>query len=224
MSRRAPSFLWPLLWSLLGLTALVTLLAVNATAREVGLEAFKTLFGIVTTPFILESTIALVFFCALMLINQWRLKKEGDGWVYLVSQEPQPGASLPATISQRLQGVVMQEKPEVPDEARTEQSLIEGYLELGMSAQAKQEFDSQDSLPDDAATALLRVRVLAANLDTEPARALLRSTVERFPESHRLTAQALAETCSWFAQHLPARSHETAIWREEARKLGVLHA
>jgi hypothetical protein len=223
MNRRTSVFSSAFLWSLLGMAALTALLVVSPTAREVALEAGTTLLGIVTTPFILESTIAIIFFCALMLINQWRLKKEGDGWVYLVSQEQDPGAKLPASITQRLQGIVMDEKPGLPDEAQTECSRIEGYLELGMPAQAREELDAQTDLPDDARTALLRMRVLAANLDTEPARTLLRETLGRFPEARMAIIQAVAETCTWFTQHLPTHTAENALWREEARQLGLLH-
>ena len=223
MNHRTSVFSSAFLWSLLGIAALTALLVVSPTAREVALETGSVLLGIVATPFILETTIALVFFCALMLINQWRLKKEGDGWVYLVSQDQETGAKLPASITQRLHGIVMEQKPEVPDEAQTECSRIEGYLELGMPAQAKEELDAQTDLPNDARTALLRVRVLAANLDTGPARTLLHETLDRFPDARTAVVQTVADTCGWFTQHLPTHAEEAALWREEARQLGLIH-
>lgn len=223
MNHRSSAFFSTLIWSLLGIAALTALLAASPTAREVALEAGRSLLGIVTTPFILESTIAFVFFCALMLINQWRLKKEGDGWVYLVTQEQDAGTTLPASITQRLQGIVMEQQPEMPDEAQTECSRIEGYLELGMPSQAMEELGAQTDLPDDARSALLRMRVLAANLDTAPARSLLRETLARFPDERTAAVHAVAETCAWFTQHLPANTTESSLWREEARQLGLLH-
>lgn len=61
----------------------IALVLQNATAREVALQAAANLFGFVTTPFILEATVALFGLIAVMTYNQWRLGKEGDGWVVL---------------------------------------------------------------------------------------------------------------------------------------------
>jgi hypothetical protein len=58
------------------------------TAREVVWQGFANLFGFFTTPFILEATVAVLGLIAVMTYNQWRISKEGDGWVYL----PEPGA------------------------------------------------------------------------------------------------------------------------------------
>ncbi len=69
---------------LTGVLALALLLLLqNATAREVSLQAAAYLFGFVTTPFILEATLALLGLLAVMTYNQWRVSKEGDGWVVL---------------------------------------------------------------------------------------------------------------------------------------------
>lgn len=55
----------------------------HPTAREITLQGAANLFGFVTTPFILEATLALLGLVAVMTYNQWRLHKEGDGWVIL---------------------------------------------------------------------------------------------------------------------------------------------
>ncbi|MFZ4764488.1 MAG: hypothetical protein ACOYMN_05995 [Roseimicrobium sp.] len=223
MNRAMPRFAWSFIGGGMALGALAALLTFSATAREVATETAATLFGIVSSPFALEATLALCFLSALILYNQWRLKKEGDGWVYLVSQEPD--ASLSPSASQRLEGVVLATLPEPVDEAQTTRSLVEGYLELGMAAQAQQELAASPDLPDDAATTALRIRVLAANLGTEEALALLRLATTRWYESHAQLAQlahATVETCQWFAQHLPQHQHERALWQEQARHLGVL--
>lgn len=215
MQSRVARILWPVIWTVLGIAALTTLLVLNATAREVATGTAKTLFGIFTTPFILESTVAVIGFLIVLFINQWRLKKEGDGWVYLVSQEPEAG-TLPASITQRLQSIVMQDKPEAMDEAGTARANVEGFLELGMAAQAMQTLQGFSDLPDDEATAALRVRVLAANLDTATALSLLRESALRFPSSRSMFAQGALDCASWLDAHAPQQRETAAAWRAEA--------
>ncbi len=68
----------------LGLAAgVLVLLLRNEASREVTLQAAANFFGFVTTPFVLEATLALFGLVAVMTYNQWRLSKEGDGWVVL---------------------------------------------------------------------------------------------------------------------------------------------
>ncbi len=59
----------------------------SPTASEVVWQAAANFFGLVTTPFILEATVALLGLTAVMTYNQWRISKEGDGWVVLPEDE-----------------------------------------------------------------------------------------------------------------------------------------
>jgi uncharacterized integral membrane protein len=220
MTDRASRILWSAIWTVLGAAALITLLVLNATAREVATETAKTLFGIFTTPFILEATVALTGIFIVLAINHWRLKKEGDGWVYLVSQEPdQSAGKLPAAITQRLQGVVMQDKPEAVDEAATARANVEGFLELGMAAQAAQALEEFRDLPDDEATAALRIRVLAANLDTGAAQALVHESAGRFAGKEALWVQTALECAGWIEAHAQQQQAALQFWREQAGRL-----
>ena len=81
-------WLTPLLFSLGLLAALGTVWTVSATAREVLSKAVMMLVGALATPFILESSIAVIGLVIVVVINQRRLQKEGDGWVYLAQTEP----------------------------------------------------------------------------------------------------------------------------------------
>ena len=79
----------------LGLTLAVVVAAVllvlnHPTAREITLQGAANLFGFVTTPFILEATLALLGLVAVMTYNQWRIHKEGDGWVILPEDKKDP--------------------------------------------------------------------------------------------------------------------------------------
>lgn len=74
-------WLEPVLWTL-GMVAAMTVFAcVNETAGEVAVQGLAYLFAFVTTPFFLEASAAFVGLCIVLIINQRRIAKEGDGWV-----------------------------------------------------------------------------------------------------------------------------------------------
>lgn len=219
MPSRTARILWPVTWIVLGIFAFGALLALNATAREVVTETTRMLFAIVTTPFILEGTVAILGVFVVLGINHWRMSKEGDGWVYLATQEPDAStAKLPAAITERLQGVVLQVKPEEGDEAATIRANIEGFLELGMAAQAAEALTGCP-LPDDEATAALHVRVLAANVDTESAQRLLRASADRFAGARAIFSQTATDCADWLASHAPRHRDAVDLWRREAADL-----
>jgi hypothetical protein len=216
MSRRSSPIILAVLVVVFGIVAIAAIFAANSTAREVAAGTAATLFGIVTTPIIFESTIAIFGIFIVLAIARWRLHKEGDGWVYLVTQEPgQHGAALPPSITQRLKGVVLQDKPEAMDEAGTARAKVEGFLELGMAAQAAEALEENDDLPDDEATAALRVRVLAANLDTACARELFRASNARYITHHALFAQTAMECANWLESHAPHQKAAVQLWHSE---------
>lgn len=209
-------YFWPVLWTVLSVVGYLVLLVCSPTAREVSGETARVLFSIFSTPFILEATVALIGIFIVLGINHWRLGKEGDGWVYMVSQEVDESESG-AKSSQRLQGIIFHDKPLMLDLESTTQSVLEGYLDLGMAAQALQELQEQSDLPDDATTAALKIRISAANLDTESARFMLKQCLERFPESRGLFQQTAKDNSAWLQTHLPG--HESIlIWDKVARE------
>jgi predicted permease len=70
-----------LLWIVIVMTTFGVLLKNNATAREIVGEGFAVLFGFFTTPFILESSSAVVGLLILLQWNQWQRRKDVDEWV-----------------------------------------------------------------------------------------------------------------------------------------------
>jgi hypothetical protein len=207
----------------LAVGALAAVVAFSESAQEVTKDTLRALFGIFSTPFILESTVGLFALFIILAINKHRLEKEGDGWVYMMVQEPDEkgGSPLPKAITQRLQGTVMKDKPEPVDEALTERSMVEGFLELGMAAEARREFDSQNELPDDAMTAALRVRVLASNLDTAQAQEFLATSAARFTSHVGLLSATALEQSNWFRKHMPAHEEHALLWHAEALTLAA---
>ncbi len=131
-------WLAPLLSFVAMVTAVVVVCKVSDTAGEVLAKAVMTMAGAMATPFILETTVALVGLVIVIAINQWRLQKEGDGWVYLAQTNPDP-ASVEAgadTASKRLEGVVMPVPPDREIDLNARLAIAEGYLELGLKQEA----------------------------------------------------------------------------------------
>lgn len=209
------------------LAALGLLLYVSPAAREVTRDTLALLFTIFATPFILETTVAVAGLVAVLTYNQWRRNKDGEDWVYMVTQEAdetesKDGEKLPKAITQRLQGVVMQEKPEVLDEVQAVSGMIEGYLELGMPSQALDELHRIADLPDCPASSMLRFRVLGANLATEPALSLLRDAAERFPHARPELVVAAQDIALWIEKHMRSQVRAIASWRQEAETIARL--
>lgn len=129
----------PVIFTLGLIMALTIVWQVSEVAREVLAKAIMTLFGAMATPFVLETSIALLGLCIVIAYNQWRLTKEGDGWVYLAQTEPDAasvatGAETPA---QRLDGVIMTTPPDGGTDLNARLAMIEGYLDLGLTQEAQ---------------------------------------------------------------------------------------
>ncbi|MDZ4287360.1 MAG: hypothetical protein U0984_05350 [Prosthecobacter sp.] len=128
----------PLLFIAAIVAGLVTACYASETAREVLAKAVMNIVGAVSTPFILEATVAVVGLCVVLAFNQWRLHKEGDGWVYLAQTEPD-AASLAEgaeTPPHRLDPVVLEQKPDVAVAFAARLAIVEGYLDLGLKREA----------------------------------------------------------------------------------------
>ncbi|TLD69357.1 hypothetical protein FEM03_18490 [Phragmitibacter flavus] len=215
---RLPSqLIGPIVCILAAIAGLAALVSFNPTAREVVLNTSIAIFTVFTTPFILEITSVILFFTALLTYNSWRQHKDGNDWVYLVTQETEDGdRPLSPSASQRLQSQVLSEKPEFASETETVITVLEGYLELGMPSQALAELhqlpaDNPDFIP-------LRVRILSANLQTQEAVDLLHQTFEAHPETCPQLVQAALENARWLLNHLSRRDLATQ-WIAEARQL-----
>lgn len=131
-------WLTPLLSTVVLIIGLAVAWNVNETAREIIAKGIMTLAGTLATPFILESSIALVGLAIVITINQWRLHREGDGWVYLAQTEPD-AASVAAgaeTPAQRLDGVILPAAPDKTLDLDARIAMAEGYLELGLKQEA----------------------------------------------------------------------------------------
>jgi len=85
-------WLGPLLWSLVFLGGLITACVMSEEAREVIGEGVGYLLGFFSTPFILEASAALTGFGVVMIINNLRLAREGDGWVEMEVKTEEPPA------------------------------------------------------------------------------------------------------------------------------------
>lgn len=141
MTQTAPKGRWwvaPLLFTLACLVALAITWQVSETAREVLSKAVLMIAGALATPFILETTVAAIGLVIVLVINQIRLQREGDGWVYLAQTEPD-AASVAAgaeTPPQRLDGVVMPAAPDPQASLEARLAMVEGYLDLGLKQEA----------------------------------------------------------------------------------------
>jgi hypothetical protein len=84
------SYWWleSLLWSLGIAAAIGTAAYLNETAREITLQGLAYFFTFFSTPFVLEASTAFVGFCIVMIVNNRRLEREGDGWVEMEIQMP----------------------------------------------------------------------------------------------------------------------------------------
>lgn len=81
MTAQSRSWIGPFVLVLLGLAGLGFLLWSSAEAREVAVESAFLMFTVLTTPFVLESSVAVCGLIAVITYNQWRLSRENDEWV-----------------------------------------------------------------------------------------------------------------------------------------------
>lgn len=58
-------------------------------------ECFALVAGIITTPFLMEASFIILGLLLVMLLNYWRLRRDGDEFVYLDQAEGPGSESLP---------------------------------------------------------------------------------------------------------------------------------
>jgi hypothetical protein len=148
---RRRAWLGTLIWIAVPLAALIIMLCVSQTAREVTTQTAFTLVQFLSTPFILETTVAVFGLCIVFAWNQWRHEKhERDEWVYLEkTQAPTAEESDGGTPPHRLDAVMWKERPEAFDGTAAALSVIEGFLALDLVADAESAFE--EALQDESA-------------------------------------------------------------------------
>ncbi|MCB1224483.1 MAG: hypothetical protein KDK99_01620 [Verrucomicrobiales bacterium] len=122
--------------------ALLGLMVWSETAREVLSTAFWHAAKVVTTPFILEATLAAFGLLVVMAFNRWRIGREGDGWVHLEVPDQKETATDPP---HRLQGVVVDEPLDPATAIRAGQEVVDGFLELDLAQEALEALPDSDS-------------------------------------------------------------------------------
>jgi hypothetical protein len=196
----------PVMWSVGALVAIGVLLKVSPTAREVVGESALTIFQIVTAPFILETTLALLGLLIVLAINHYRQQKEGDGWVYLQKQEPSPAADTGAMDPpHRHEAVVWGEKPAPFDEAATELEVVEGYVDLGLADEALKELASLPAGLGQTAQAVdLHIRALTIAGQMPQAVRVLDERARSHPEEAGLLSKTALAVADWLHENKQA--------------------
>lgn len=119
-------------------------------------EWFAALSGIVTTPFFMEASVAILGLLAVLTINHIRHRREGDECVYLEQIVDPAAENLPDTAK----WAVYRDKP-LPPEAPDLITRIEGAIAIGDTAQAT-ELLSELPEPSLHHPEILRVRIALA--------------------------------------------------------------
>ncbi len=74
-------WLMPLLITIVFIGGIITAWQVSETAKEILAKSFFTIAGTLATPFILETSAALVGLVLVLAFNEWRRLKDGPDWV-----------------------------------------------------------------------------------------------------------------------------------------------
>lgn len=110
---------------LAGVTGLGLLLVFGRHLPGLAGEFFARVLGMVTTPFILETTLCVLGFVVVMTLNYWRQWREGDELVYL-DEVKNPPESMP----EQAKWAVYKEKPLEPG-VIADSDLLEGAIAIG---------------------------------------------------------------------------------------------
>ncbi len=89
-SSKSPWWLETILWSLGFVAAIAIAAYVNETAREIVMQGLAYLFAFLTTPFILETSAAIIGLFIVFIINNRRIERDGDGWVEMEVKQTEP--------------------------------------------------------------------------------------------------------------------------------------
>lgn len=105
-------------------------LAIGAHFPGLAGEFFARILGIITTPFILESSLFILGFVVVLTLNQWRQMREGDEFVYL-----EQVTDSPANLPDQARWAIYGSKPLEPGSV-SPGDLLEGALAIGDHAEA----------------------------------------------------------------------------------------
>ncbi|MBE7495232.1 MAG: hypothetical protein HS117_09815 [Verrucomicrobiaceae bacterium] len=81
----------PVLWSLGFVACLVAACVFSPDLREIVFEGLGYMWAFFTTPFILEASVFFIGICVVLIINNLRMEREGDGWVEMEVKNDTPG-------------------------------------------------------------------------------------------------------------------------------------
>lgn len=157
-----------------GLAALFLGLVMATGLPGVAGEFFARITGIVTTPFLLEGTLAIVGFLIVILINHWRHQREGDELVYLDEIK-----DAPKGVPDHARWAIYKNKP--LDAANLPSSdLLEGAVAIGDHETAIEILDSMsDEERHRPEVMLQRIALAKATGKEELARRLEAELAER---------------------------------------------
>ncbi len=105
---------------LAGFASIVVFLALNDPA--VLKVTAGALLAVTTTPFFVEIFFFLAGLALVVYISHWRVRKEGDGWVYLIEEGPESGGT-------GSHDAILTTRPE-SEPKDTDLAMIEGLLDL----------------------------------------------------------------------------------------------
>lgn len=135
-------------------------------------EWIGTMVGVMTTPFFLEASFAVIGLCVVVALNHWRWRKSGDELVYLDQIE---GPDVPADLPDHAKWAVFREQPLAGEEPSL-QAQAEGALAIEDYVQAAECFGAMNAAdlrrPETLALRLELARatgrdVLVAELEAE---------------------------------------------------------
>jgi hypothetical protein len=100
LSKPKRAFIWPIFWTLCSVLGLYALIHFNPTAREVIGGAALSTFQVITSPFILESSLVLIGICVVLALSQWRQDEDAkDEWVYLETLSKETTETPPSDLT-----------------------------------------------------------------------------------------------------------------------------
>lgn len=201
-TRNSPKWLAAVAWSMAVVAAAVIVLWLSPTAREVAGETTLMLFQILTTPFILEASLALLGLCIVLVINQWRLQRDSDEWVYLQKSEPSAVQTADtADPPHRHDAVIWREKPAGFDQSEAVFDVVEGYLDLGLVDDALREIESLPATHLQAGRAdELLIRALAMAGRSAEAFRIIADRAAAHPDRRPRLAAVAITVASWLKE------------------------
>ena len=108
-----------------GFSALLVLIAAGRFLPGLGGEFFARILGIISTPFLMEVTLAVMGLVLVLTLNHWRQRREGDELVYLEEID-----QAPAGLPEQARWAIYPQEP-LPAESPSAADLLEGALAIG---------------------------------------------------------------------------------------------